>query len=394
MQKKILSTVLLYAPFIFTFAFALDIYVPSIPAIHVYFATTPVVVQLTISLFLLMTGIGQLFVGPLSDNFGRRWIIISGTVIFLVGSIIAALSPNIETLIFARAIQGIGSCGMMVATFAVVRDLYSGDDCSRIYSFLNSTISLSPLIAPVIGGYLAVWFGWRSGFFFLAVMAFLITLLGLFKVKETLTPENKVPFSKKLFTNYFLVVKSRKFQMYTFCACAGFACFLTFFSVSSYIIIGLLGVPKQHFGYYFALIGISFFMSSVACGYIAEIIGTYKTVLLGTVLVVLAGITMLTWYLLFGLDMPEFMAPMLIMSLGGAFLMGAGAGGAIEPFPTMAGSASAVFGFCEFIFAFLVSTFVLEWKVTSTIPLSVTLITLGTLAFLFCVSQYKLITSL
>lgn len=72
MQKKILSTVLLLAPFIFTFAFALDVYVPSIPTIHLYFHTTPVVVQLTISIFLLVTGLGQLFIGPLSDSFGRR----------------------------------------------------------------------------------------------------------------------------------------------------------------------------------------------------------------------------------------------------------------------------------------------------------------------------------
>jgi len=389
-----LSTVLLFSPFIFTFSFALDIYVPSIPAIHSYFATTPVIVQLTISVFLLMTGTGQLFVGPLSDHFGRRWIIIIGTLVFLAGSIIATVAPNIETLIAARGIQGLGACSMMVATFAVVRDLYSGDDCALIYSFLNSTISLSPLIAPIVGGYLAFWFGWRSAFLFLAIMSFLIALLAIIKVKETITLENKVKFTKQIFSNYLLIIKDRKFQMYTFCASAGFACFLTFFSVSSYIIIDLLGIPKQHFGYYFAFIGVSFFFSSVLCGYMAEKIGTYKTVLLGTLLVALAGAIMLSWYLLFGLNMFEFMAPMMVMSLGGAFLMGAGAGGAIEPFPTMAGAASAVFGFCEFIFAFLVSTFVLEWKVASTIPLSMTLIILGSLAVLFCISFYKKLTAL
>lgn len=392
MQKKLLSTVLLLAPFIFTFAFALDVYVPSIPAIHIYFDTKPVIVQLTISLFLLMTGVGQLFIGPLSDNFGRRWIIIGGTLIFLVGSIIAALSPNIETLIFARAIQGLGSCSMMVATFAVVRDLYSGDDCARIYSFLNSTISLSPLIAPLIGGYLALWFGWRSAFVFLALMAVLISILGLTKIKETLLPENRVKLSRKLFTNYFIIIKDRKFQMFTFCASAGFACFLTFFSVSSYIIINLLGVPKQHFGFYFATIGISFFFSSLLSAYAAKRIGTYKTVLLGTIFVIIAGLVMLLSYLFYGLSMLEFMGPMLIMSIGGAFLMGAGAGGAIEPFPGMAGAASAVFGACEFVFAFIVSTFVLEWKVTSTIPLSLTLIILGVLAFTSSMAFYKKLT--
>lgn len=389
MQRKTLSTVLLLAPFIFTFAFALDVYLPSIPSIDRYFSTTPEIVQLTISLFLLMTGVGQLIVGPMSDSFGRRWIVIAGTLTFLVGNILAALSPNITTLIAARAIQGLGSCSMMVATFAIVRDLYSGDECAKIYSYLNATISLSPLFAPIIGGYLAQWYGWRSSFVFLAIMAFFVATLGFVKIKETLPVANRVKLSKDLFVNYRLIIKNTTFKMYVYCASAGFACFLTFFSVSSYIIITLLHVEKQHFGFYFAALGVVFFLGSIYSGYSAKRFGTYKTVLIGTILVVLSGIVMLLWYLIFGLSIAAFMGPMMIMGIGGAMLMGGGAGGAIEPFPEMAGAASALFGFSEFVFAFIVSTIVLEWKITSTVPLSLTLIVLGFTAFLFCVSLYK-----
>jgi len=387
-SKKMLSNLLLLSPFIFTFAFALDVYLPSIPNIHTYFSTTPVIVQLTISLYLLMTGIGQLLIGPLSDSVGRRWIIISGTLVFLLGSITAALSVNIEMLIIARAIQGLGSCAMMVATFAVVRDLYSSDECARMYSFLNATIALSPLLAPIVGGYLAEWEGWRSSFVFLAIMAFLVALLGFFKVKETLTKENKAKLTRKVFSNYAQIIKDRTFRMYVFCASAGFACFLTFFSVSSYIIIKLLGVPEEHFGFYFASIAVVFFIGSLISGYSSKKIGAYKTVLIGTLFISLSGIIMLLWYLLFGLSIAAFIAPMMIMGIGGAMVMGGGAGGAIEPFPTMAGAASAVFGFCEFVFAFVVSSIVLGWKVTNTVPLALTLMVLGVSAFLFCIAFY------
>lgn len=387
--RRKVATILTLAPFIFTFAFALDIYVPSIPSIHIYFSTTEGMVQWTISLFLLLTGVGQLVVGPISDRVGRKIIIVAGTLCFLVGCILAAFAPTIMTLIVARMIQGLGACSMMVATFAMVRDLYSGDDVAQVYSFLNSGIALSPLIAPIIGGYLAKWYGWRSGFIFLAILAVLITLLALIKVKESLVQENRVTLSKAIFSNYQLIAKNTTFLMYAFAASVGFACFLTFFSVSSYILISILRVPEQHFGFYFAAIGVVFFAGSLLSGYASKKFGTYLTVLMGTILTTLGGIVMLVWYLTLGLSIGAFMGPMMIMGVGGALLMGGGAGGAIEPFPEMAGMASAVFGFCEFVFAFVISTIVLAWKVTNTVPLSLTLICLGFAALVACLLKFK-----
>ena len=132
MNRKPLATVAVLAPFIFSFALALDIYVPSIPSIREIFATNAFVVQLTVSIFMLMTGIGQLLVGPLSDHFGRRKIALCSVAIFTLGSFLCALAPSISFLIMARVIQAMGACGMMVVAFAIVRDLYSGNDCARI----------------------------------------------------------------------------------------------------------------------------------------------------------------------------------------------------------------------------------------------------------------------
>lgn len=137
-QKNMLFTVLLLAHFILGFAIALDIYVSSIPEIRTYFSTSPGIVQLTVNVFFLITGLGQLVVGPLSDCYGRRRIIIIASVIYFVGSIISTLSPNMTILILARMIQGFGACGMMVTCFAIVRDFFSGSECAKIYSFLVS----------------------------------------------------------------------------------------------------------------------------------------------------------------------------------------------------------------------------------------------------------------
>ncbi len=389
-SRTVFGTILILAPQIFSFALALDIYVPSIPAIKQAFDADQGMMQLTISLFMLITGLGQLIVGPISDQIGRRKVVITSILFFIVGSLLGAAAHSIEFLIFARLVQALGACGMMVSTFAIVRDLFSGDDCGEVYSFLNSSIALSPLLAPLAGGYIQYWFNWQASFIFLALIGIIILISAVVNINETLAPDNRRNFKKELFIDYWFVLKHKKFLTYNFCAAAGFAGFLTFFSASSYIIISLLGIPEQHFGFYFAAIGIIFFIGSLISGYCAKHIGTYKTVVAGACLMTLSGLVMLAWYWKFGLSAAAFMGPMMIMGIGGAFLMGAGAGGAIEPFPEMAGTASALFGCTQFVFAVVIAQFVMEWNVKSTVPLGYTLVTLGLLAVIGSLANYKI----
>lgn len=387
-SRSLLGVILILAPQIFTFAVALDIYAPSIPAIRAQFNVNQDIVQLTISTFLLMTGLGQLLLGPLADQMGRRKIALTGILIFILGSVVCIFAFHINVLIFGRTIQALGACGMMVSAFAIVRDLFSGDDCARVYSFLNSTIALSPLLAPLAGGYLEYWINWRASFAVLAIMGVVIFISTYMNVNETLSPQNRRNIQKQLFFDYWFVFKNPIFLIYTFCAATGFAGFLTFFSSSAYIIIVLLKIPEQHFGFYFATIGIVFFIGSLISGYSSKHLGTHKTVFLGSILMALSGLLMLFWYFYFGLSIFAFMGPMMIMGIGGAFLMGAGAGGAIEPFPEMAGTAAALFGSSQFVFAFFVSQIVLFWKVNSTEPLGLTLMILGGVLFIILMISY------
>lgn len=383
-SRSVFTVILILSPLIFSFALALDIYVPSIPTIKTYFNASQLTVQLTVSLFLLMTGIGQLVMGPLSDQLGRTPIVFSSIIIFIVGSAICSFAGNIQILILGRVFQAIGACGMMVSAFAIVRDLFSGDDCAKIYSFLNSTIALSPILAPILGGYLESWFSWRASFATLGIISVVILLSAYFSINETLVKTKRKKIDRHLLKTYYDIFSHKQFFMYTCCASLGFASFMTFFSSSSYIIISLLHISPNHFGFYFSSLGIIFFIGSFISGFSAKKIGTFHTVLLGALLMLISGICMLLWYVYFGLSIFGFMGPMMFMGVGGAMLMGAGAGGAIEPFGDMAGTASALFGCYEFIIAFIVSTFVLQWQVESTLPLGITLISLGAISLLFC----------
>ena len=357
-----------------------------------YFHTVPVVIQLTVSLFVLTTGIGQLFLGPYSDQVGRRKIVLTAICLFLVGSLVCALANNIWIVILGRIIQAIGACGMMVTAFAIVRDIFEGDNLTKTYSYLNSMIALSPLFAPMIGGYLDVHFGWRAVFYALAIIAACTLVLAIVCVSETHPSHKRTEFTTEVIHSYKDIICNKQFQTFVFCGAAGMTCFFTFFSMSSYIIIDLLKIPEIKFGFYFGVIGIMELIGGLISANLASRIGTYKTVVTGVILMLIAGSSMLIWDQILGLNIYGFITPMIAMAIGGSIVISGGAGGAMEPFKEQAGAASAMFGAIEFITAFIISTLIMLRAVHSAAPLGILITTVSILSLFLCLARKSAIS--
>jgi MFS family permease len=168
------------------------------------------------------------------------------------------------------------------------------------------------------------------------------------------------------------------------------ASFFTFFSVSPYVLINTLHVSETHFGYYFAIIGIMFFIGSIVAGRLHIILGITQVALLGSALFFLSGVIMLLWTVFIGTSLWSFLVPTALAGIGGAFMMGAGAGGALEPFPDIAGTAAALLGASEFLLATLVGTVALLRPVTSNMPLAIVLTLFGGLAVLLVFPYQKM----
>ncbi|HVV68131.1 MAG TPA: multidrug effflux MFS transporter [Gammaproteobacteria bacterium] len=389
-KPKVLPTVCLLAPFVFSFAFAMDVYIPVVPEMKQYFHTNQANVQLTLSLFMVVTGLGQLLMGPITDQYGRRRIIFFSVFSFIIGSLICALSNSIQLLIAGRLVQAFGGCGMMVAAFAMVRDKFSGNDGAKVYSFLNCGLAMSPLFAPIIGSYLATWFDWRAEFVFLIAIGILVLMLALFRIKETLALEKRVKLDLGIFRRYFNILTHPIFISYACCTSAGLTIFFTFFSSSPYIIINLLHAPVKNFGYYFFTVGFTFFIGSMISGKVADKIGPFKTVLIGSIFMLVAGVSMEVWYLSMGISKAQFLLPCMLAGLGGSFMMGAGVGGAMQPFAAMAGSAAALVGCLQFLIGALVGSYVMRWQVQSTTPLAITMIVCSLVALMALGGQFIL----
>ncbi|MCD6044886.1 MAG: hypothetical protein K0R48_49 [Gammaproteobacteria bacterium] len=390
MKYTPLKLVFLLAPLVFSFAVGQDIFIPEVPKLTGLFHTTPGLVQLTLSLFMLAVGVGQLIIGPLSDRFGRKSIVLLSIALYTLGSIAAVLTESIDILIFTRILQGFGACGMMVCAFAIVRDLSEGNESAQIYSYLNGAIAISPLLAPLAGGYLDVSFGWRAPFFFLGILGVAIFIAIALCLSETIKEKNKNASLEGSFKDYLRVIKNRQFFTCNFIAASAVASFFTFFSVSPYVLINTLHVSETHFGYYFAIIGIMFFIGSIVAGRLHIILGITQVALLGSALFFLSGVIMLLWTVFIGTSLWSFLVPTALAGIGGAFMMGAGAGGALEPFPDIAGTAAALLGASEFLLATLVGTVALLRPVTSNMPLAIVLTLFGGLAVLLVFPYQKM----
>ena len=360
------------APFVLALALAMDIYVPAIPGLTQLFAVSDKIMLLTLSIFMLTAGSMQLIIGPLSDSFGRKKIAYIVTILFSSGCILCAAAIGYKFLIFARIIQAIGSCGMMVLGFTIVRDCFEGEKSAKVYSFLNGIIAFSPMFAPFIGSYIDIYFGWQLTFLSLLTVALCALISLKYFLAETLPINARTPFSvREIIPLYKVIFLNRTFAIYNLASCFGLSYLYLFCALSPYLIIRGLHIAESQYGFYFFYMGLSFFIGSVICSQVVERLKVFHTCMLGFFLTLIGGIWMSIWYIYSGLTLDGFVYPMLLVGIGGTFCMGAGNGGQMSPFGRSTGAAAALAGSLRFIFSSIIGMIVIHEDVSSTLPLGV-----------------------
>ncbi len=369
------KNIAILSPLVFLFSLSLDIYSPTIPELMKAFHTNSSVIQMTISLFVIVMGFGQLLIGPFSDRIGRKPVIIVGLVIFILASILCAKAPTPAVLIAGRILQAAGCAATMSSAFASTRDIYK-QEAAHVYSLLNSTIAIVPLIAPILGSILATNFGWESNFVFLAICGLLILIMSVTTFKESL--EKKV--RHRILTRENLSIACHpEFIIFALVSAFGMSCFLAFFSIAPYIIINLLHTSVEHFGLYFSTISIFGFFGSLTASKLILKKGVKWVALVGACIVLFSGILMTIIFWLNGLSVLGYLVPSLIMGAGASFLLGASAGGAITPFEN-AGFASSLLGCTQFVLGSLIVSILTIWPISSPLPTAALIIVAGGLS--------------
>ncbi len=362
--------ILCLTPLVIALAFSMDIYVPAIPTLTRSFHVSTAQMQLTLNLFMIVSGFSQLFFGPLTDRFGRRSITLLTICLFSIASLMCAHASNLTTLLIGRILQAAGSCGMLVLGFAIARDLCENQRLAKVYSYLNGAIAISPMFAPFIGSYLDVHFGWSATFESLLIISLLASSLYFSLIPESWPRSQRITLSSQLFPQYLRIFSDRTFFLYTLTSAFGLSYLFIFCATSPVLIISLLHVPELHYGYYFCFMGISLFLGSLISGLIVEKIGIFNTVIYGLVITLFGSLVMLTIHWCYGLTLYGFVLPMVIIGIGGTFCLGAGSGGSMIPFSNQSGMAAALGGACRFLYAGLIGLIIAK-HIHSTLPLAI-----------------------
>lgn len=232
---------------------ATDMYMPALPQMVDVFNTTTTLTSFTMTIFFVFMALGILIFGPLSDKYGRKPILLLSISITLIASILCSLSPTIEFLIAVRAIQALGAGGMMTTATALIRDSFSGKEMGQVLSITQALGFLAPMLAPIIGAVILMYFDWSKTFLALAAMN-IISLIGALLLKETLPKEKRSQngVARSIF-GIVTVLKNKTFTGFFLVGSILTAPFMAYIAVASYVYINGFGVSETQFSIYFAI---------------------------------------------------------------------------------------------------------------------------------------------
>ncbi|MFM7274816.1 MAG: Bcr/CflA family efflux MFS transporter, partial [Gammaproteobacteria bacterium] len=274
-------------------AISTDLYLSGIPQMVRDLDASIAQGQLTLSVFMVGFAFGQLFFGALSDHFGRKPVATAGIFLYSVAALACALAPDMQFLLLARALQGFAASAGPVIARAIVRDRFHGTEAARVMSQLASAMALIPLLAPVLGSWLLYVFDWRSQFVLLLLFG-LLTLAGLRQLEESCPSIGVAPLAfRRVLAQFGACLRQRSFTGFLLCGGAAFAVAFTWISSASWIVIDLLGVPAQHFGYTFMLASSGYMLGAFLSARLVGRIGLERTLGTGVAISLLGSLLML-----------------------------------------------------------------------------------------------------
>jgi DHA1 family bicyclomycin/chloramphenicol resistance-like MFS transporter len=298
--------------------FAIDMYLPALPAIGVSLHADPAAVQWSLMAFFATMGVCQLVYGPLADMFGRKRPLYAGIVLFVVTSVACALAEDIETLIAWRALQGVGACATMVVPRAIVRDLYTGHQAARMMSLLMLVFSVSPLLAPLAGSFAIAWSSWRAVFWAVTVLGVLGLLLTATSLAET-RPESERVASNwgSALTAYRTLLGNARFMGLSLIGGFGMAAFFVYLANSSFVLISHYGLSPSAYSLCFSVNALAFIGTAQLTGLLTKRFGLSRLVRMAAVGHAAA---MLLLAALWGLGFDSLALLSVILFVGYAFL--------------------------------------------------------------------------
>lgn len=358
-SESIFLTLFLALPLFTLLPMGIDLFLPALNDIQTFFLGDKSVAKFAISIYLLFWGIGQMFWGRISDTIGRRKVALIGLFIFSLAAYLISIigEHDANEFLILRACQSFGGSACFAAIFAIIRDTFDGVKLGRAYSYLNGSLAIIPVSAPLIGAYILQNNTWQFVFTIFAFIGIASILWTYIFTAETLvkTKNDKKNNQPTIIQTYKIILTNSNFLIYLGLALVGFLGFMFYITVAPLYLIGHLGVSKVAFGWMFMLIALIFMLGSFTVPLIVETIGIKKTMFTGILTYILGG---LLCYSFSDTSMWQlYVFPMAISAIGCTIFVSACPAFALEDFKENAGTASGLFSALNFGIASMGATY-------------------------------------
>jgi DHA1 family florfenicol/chloramphenicol resistance protein-like MFS transporter len=346
------AALLLLAPFNLLASLGMDIYLPAVPTMPAALGASPSLVQLTLSLYMVVLGVGQIAFGPLSDRIGRRPVLIAGGLLFAAASLLLAAASSGRFFLALRLAQAVGASAALVAIFATVRDVYAHQPQGAVvYSLLNAMLAFVPALGPIAGALILDGFGWRAVFVALGAAACAAALQAWARWAETRPAGERPPGG-----SFRPILRSGAFWTYALGFSAAMGAFFVFFSTAPRVLIGRAGYSELAFSLAFATTAaVMIATTRFASGFVARW-GVAGSVARGMAMLLAGGGLLAAGQMLLPPSFLSFVAPMWLIAVGIIVTASVTANGALEAFGDAAGTAVALYSCVQSLIVGVVGT--------------------------------------
>src|ERR1700720_657016 len=356
---------------------SLYLLVPALPVLASTFGRDISIAQMTVSLYMVGIACSQIIMGPLSDKFGRRPVLLAGLGLMVAASAACILAQTLPQLIAARFFQALGGATGMVVSRAIIRDLYSRDRISSMISLVIAVMMIAQMLSPLTGGLLETAFGWRSIFYLITAASLVITVTIALALPETRRDRAEAGGFRG---DVGSLIKSRAFIGYVLCQVLASQIIFVFAGGGPYLVVTQMGRSSAEYGAWFATTGFAFLVGNLCCVRFAPRHSLEKLIWFGLALQLFGSLLNLLWGVT-GLNQAPswlFGTQMLVM-FANSFVMSNSAAGAISVRPEAAGTASGAMGFLQMGTGALLSQFgaYLGGHFATPVPLNIAIVALS-----------------
>jgi DHA1 family bicyclomycin/chloramphenicol resistance-like MFS transporter len=323
---------------------AMNMYLPAMAEMQRDLGTSAAAIQLSLSLFLVATAVGQLFVGPVSDLIGRRPALLWGLAIFAVGTVVCALAPNVETLVVGRIVQGLGGCAGLVLARAIIRDLHGAGAAASMIAYVTMGMAVGPLVTPPVGGVVADLADWRLIFWIMLAYGLVAFAFSLARMEETHAPGPGHGVFRRYVSELGALLRLREFWLYAGTLGAVCIAFFSFIAGGVFVATEAFDLTASEYGLFFIINVVGYVVGNFITGRLARRIGPVPMIMWGNVITLAALVGAVVLGVAGVVHPLSLFGPLFLVGVGNGLSLPNCVAGAVSVRPQLAGSASGLVG--------------------------------------------------